>query len=317
MKRIALVTLNSGGTRGHSVPMRNLGLALRNQYEVFHCAQEGEPDILLPYQPTTHSIGGCFDYDHWQSILVALKVTGIDAVVFSTFFDFRAVKELTENGLKVALLTYPLRDSHALALQERGYLSHFGAKFIYEDFYNSSIDNTIRVQPLVKKYNHDPTRGILVTCGGGGLPSGELFFKLMQEAIPKLIEHNPKITISIIDRLKRFRYIHEKCSVLEWTSDLASLIASHKFVVSEAGYHTTAEIVASGRRALLIPGARRIDNQELRAVRFEQAGFGSCVFPEEGVEKILYSIEKEFDKPAKSYEFKSIKVDRAIREWLA
>ena len=316
MKRLALITLNSGGTKGHSVPLRNIGLALRGKYEVLHCAQEGEPEILLPYQPTTHSIGGCFEYKHYQSIPTALKSTQVDAAVFSTFFDFRAVNELTKNGIKAALLTYPLRDAHAVALQEREYLSQFGAKFIYEDFYSSSIDDAVTVQPLVKKCTNDSPSGILVTCGGGGLPSGDLFFKLMQEAIPQLLEKHPHLKFSVIDRLKKFNYVHDRCNVLEWTSDLASLIAAHKFVVSEAGYHTTAEIAISGRRAVLIPGARRIDNQELRAVRFEQAGFGSCVFPEEGVGKIVYAIEKELDKPAKMYEFKSIPVNQAIGAWI-
>jgi len=74
--------------------------------------------------------------------------------------------------------------------------------------------------------------------------------------------------------------------VIDWKPDLPVWIGEYDVVVSEAGFNTVMELLSVGLPALLIPGHRRIDNQELRAVNYELEGCGICCFPEEGGKRL-------------------------------
>ena len=70
-------------------------------------------------------------------------------------------------------------------------------------------------------------------------------------------------------------------------------------MICEAGYNTITELLFLGKPALAIPGIRRIDNQELRAVRYESAGCGYALFPEEDPEETIKKIKSLIDNPEK------------------
>src|SRR3989338_9413886 len=75
--------------------------------------------------------------------------------------------------------------------------------------------------------------------------------------------------------------------MLESTNNMQSYIDESKFVISEAGYFTTHELISRSKPGILIPGERRIDNQELRAIKYEENGLGFCVMPEEGLDSLV------------------------------
>ncbi len=314
--KIALITLNSGGTMGHYVPLKKLKTSLSKEHELFLVTQDEFSDIKAPFQKTTHSIGGCFIYEEWESLLATLLKNKIEVAIFSTFFDTRLIEELKKSNIKTGLITYPLRDSHAQALINRNSLSNFDEIFIYEDFYKTTIPGKT-VSPLIK-FSYEPGKNnILITCGGGGLESANKFYKLISETIPKIKKLYPDQKITIIDRLNKYEHVDDNSNVISWSEKLPELILSHKLVISEAGYHTTAELATLGTKAILIPGSRRIDNQELRAVNFSEQGFGEAMFPEEGSDKLIFLIKKVFEKKeSKRLTYKSTLIDKEILTWL-
>ena len=49
MTSVALVCLNTGGTKGHEVPMRSLADALKLRgHEVWYCTRSLDSDLQLP-----------------------------------------------------------------------------------------------------------------------------------------------------------------------------------------------------------------------------------------------------------------------------
>ena len=65
----------------------------------------------------------------------------------------------------------------------------------------------------------------------------------------------------------------------EYLKNLPKEFKKSRLVISEAGFNTVNELVATNTPALLIPGFRLLDNQELRAVKSEIFGF-DWIFPE-------------------------------------
>lgn len=301
---------------GHYVPLKKLKTSMSKEHELFLVTQDEFSDIKAPFQKTTHSIGGCFIYEEWKSLLATLLKNKIEVAIFSTFFDTRLIEELKKSNIKTGLITYPLRDSHAQALINRNSLSNFDEIFIYEDFYKTTIPGKT-VSPLIKFNSETKKNNILITCGGGGLESANKFYKLISQTIPKIKKIFPDQKITIIDRLNKYENIDESLNLISWSDNLPELIAAHKLVISEAGYHTTAELAALGTKAILIPGSRRIDNQELRAVNFSRRGFGESMFPEEGSDKLISLIEKVFEKTEFiQHIYKNNPIDEEILNWL-
>jgi predicted glycosyltransferase len=61
--------------------------------------------------------------------------------------------------------------------------------------------------------------------------------------------------------------------LIRTVSDAPSYIAAADLVVAMAGYNTTAEILRSGRPALLVPRAGPSAEQQMRASRFAERGW--------------------------------------------
>ena len=102
------------------------------------------------------------------------------------------------------------------------------------------------------------------------------------------------------------------CLILKSTDNLQKFIDNSRVVISEAGYFTTHELISRSKPSILIPGERRIDNQELRAIEYDKQGFGYCFMPEEDigllVDKTLnlltnYDSYRAFQNRSKEYYF--------------
>jgi UDP-N-acetylglucosamine:LPS N-acetylglucosamine transferase len=316
--RIALATLNTAGTMGHYIPMKKLRDKLKNRYDVLMCSYGSDADIVLPHQEDTFSTGGGFRYSGLEQLVSSCVVNSINAIIFSTFFDPNAIKQLSMNGIKTALLTYPVRDSHFMSMKYLGMLDKFDRIFQYEDFTQSPLEQMEIVSPIIES-DHSKTGGdILVTCGGGGRPSSRKFFRIVDDLVKDLLKRYPALEFTIVDRTNRSRFEHPNVKKYSWMANFVSVIANHKLVISEAGYHTVAELSTLGISGFLLPGSRRIDNQELRATYFAKAGFGNYAFPEEPYDTILERLEHLYQKKLhpESRVWTYERVDRSIEKWL-
>ena len=245
--------------------------------------------VRLPEHAHQFSVGGCIEFAPVTAILAALNEFKCQIVVFSTFFSVDLVRAVNKAGMRSVLLTFPLRDTHWEAFHLRGYAELFSDVIVFADLYEPTRDlpNQTRVAPLCSGasrscFSRSVSKKILVLCGGGGRPSSQIMYDLVDSAKLELSERGIALDWGISHGAKARMTRPNEYSGLDWKPDLISWIHEYDIVISEAGFNTVIELVLSGRPALLVPGHRRIDNQELRAIKYEHRGCGVCCFPEEG-----------------------------------
>jgi len=300
MKNIGFVSLNSGGTMGHMSLLTNLANKILKKTE-HKCFIFSEYDyakssslknnnlefVKIKKQEHSKTIAGCFKYKYKQEFLDIIKTKKIDILIFSTFFDKKLVEEARKIVQKVFLISYPLRDTHREAFFVKNLYELFDKVFTLKD-----IVDLLRIYPnetlalppnLDFKFNNKYKRSnkILITCGGGGRPSSEIFFNIIKENIKDILERYPELEFTIIKGNSNFNFNSDRVKIIEWSNNFIELVKESDFIISESGYFTIMELLALNKPALVIPGARRIDNQELRAVRFEGLGKGFFMLPEQ------------------------------------
>jgi len=84
----------------------------------------------------------------------------------------------------------------------------------------------------------------------------------------------------------------ENIKVIKWTEKISKLLDKSDLIISEAGYFTMLDLLLTKTPAIMIPGKRGIDNQELRAVNFELLGIGKIHFPFQEKYKLKRMVSK-------------------------
>lgn len=310
-KNVGLISLNNGGTMGHMVALTSLAKELTKKFpkKQFYIISEYDYEsyspvegkniyyIQIPQQAHKKSGAGCIEYSSQKSILQIVKENNLKILIFSTFFDPKLIKEVKKEGVKCILIKYPLRDTHNEIFSYKIFSSLFDRVYTLKDFINDKgnenvVNPFLRFHPIKKK-RKDFT--ILVTCGGGGRPSAENLFKLVIPALNKILAENKDIKVIISKgQSKELDMISAK--VVSWIKDIETDLQKADLLISEAGYFTLSDCVSTGTPAILIPGERRIDNQELRALEFEKKNCGFFVFHYEQelfYERLIHLIKDE------------------------
>lgn len=329
MKNVLIVSLNSGGTMGHGRIItslsndlvrfkKNVVIASEINYFKHFYLNKNVKKILLPLTDhVNYTIGGMFDYSNKNKILEVCDKERIECVIFSTFFYLELVKQIKSKGIKVILLSYPIRDTFRKALIVNNAYDKFDRVI---SLYDPSaiikcLKNEVIVNPLktvMNKAKKKNNTDITLTCGGGGRPSSKVFInKALNSLKPILTEYDLKVTLikgnSIIN--KDVRGIHS----IRWSKLFEEIINSSRVIVSEAGYFTMLDLINYNHPAILIPGERIIDNQELRALVLQDLGIGKVFFPFEKKEKLTNLIRESLDEDPNDKEksFTKIKHDFA------
>jgi UDP-N-acetylglucosamine:LPS N-acetylglucosamine transferase len=323
-KRIALISFGTGGTMGHMSLITKLASKLSEhgfkckilseyEYQNFsNINNSGVDYIKIPAQEHMKTVAGCLGYKHKDKVIDIIKKEKFQVLVFSTFFDTGILKYAKENNIKTILISYPLRDSHRKAFEIRGYFKLFDKIFTLKDitnterlFYNEEIVSPFFICKNQKKdFKVKKIKNILITCGGGGRPSAELFFGDIQKFIPLIVKKNPAINFTIIRGNYDGKFIElPNSNIIGWSNNFLELLTNYDLVISEAGYFTTLELLLVKKPAILIPGERRIDNQELRALNFQDKGCGICIFPIENINFFVNELNKILENPSILTEF--------------
>ena len=310
MKNILIISLNSGGTMGHGKIITSLAKFLsKNNKNVtimsdmsfsrnFDVDKNVNVKNLHEVAHINYTIGGMCDYSQKNETYNFAIENGIDCVILSTFFDLNLVKKFKDKKIKTILLNYPLRDTYRLALkQNKAYAVFDKVMTLYgPEFKDIKMQNEIIVNPLniaKKEFKKNLKNDILVTCGGGGRPSSKIFLRKVILALRKIVKENEDLKITVIRGNSKSDLANDNFETVVWKKDFGSLLSSSKVIISEAGYFTMLDLINYNKKALLIPGERIIDNQEIRALKLEELGIGKIFFPFEKVSK-LTSIIRDF-----------------------
>ena len=304
-KNIVLVSLSSAGTEGHLSVVKNLFKYFKSKefYPVVisECDYSGSfpSGCFLKLDQSEErselSLGGAIDSTYDLQLTEFLSQIKPKAVIFETFFSPTLVKNIKYPCYFVAC---KLRDTHQELFFKKRFFSLFKKVYFMDEAFevfkakdislrrDRSFENTYYCPPILSISDEEPAtfkrEKIIVTCGGGRLPSAN---KLLLTANDALYGMNLKAYSEIIYITGAFnqnkyelllsgksrQYIHIK--------DLLKDLKKSRLVISEAGHNTVNELVATNTPALLIPGFRLLDNQELRAVKSDIFGF-DWIFPE-------------------------------------
>lgn len=313
MKKIMLISLNSGGTMGHGKLITSLANFLSQKGKQvfilsdmpfsknFDVNKKVKVKILKKTPHINYTIGGMCKCNQKDEIYKFAIKNGVECIIFSTFFDQDLVRNFKSKNIKTILISYPIRDTYRLALKQYGVYNLFNKIItLYSpEFNDNEMINEILTNPLKivrKKIINVENNDILVTCGGGGRPSSRIFLKKVFSALKKLMNKNRNLKIIIIKGNSKLDINNKNIKTIVWTKDFNSFIYSSKVIISEAGYFTMLDLINHKKKAIFIPGERIIDNQEIRALKLEGLGIGKVFFPFEKVSKLSDMITEKLNE---------------------
>jgi UDP-N-acetylglucosamine:LPS N-acetylglucosamine transferase len=326
-KKIAFVSLGSGGTMGHFSFIQNIVKKIHNNFkEILIISEYDYKDhtnfrsnnvkwLKVTSRKHQKSISGNLDHKSSNEIYQLLKKENVSDTFFSTFFDTNLIKMLDAKKINSYLLSYPLRDNFFELFILKKFNKYFKKVFILSDLHNIHTDlknNMMVVNPVQKEINYNlkissnSKKKILILVGGGGRPSSEKFLNMVEKSIFELSK-NKNIYFKIITGFsnKKLSISGPNIEIINWTKNIEKEYINCDFVISEAGYNTILELILFKKPAIIIPGARRMDNQELRAIEFEKRGMGYCVLPEENYTSLNEKFFKLLDKQDLTKKIKS------------
>lgn len=126
-----------------------------------------------------------------------------------------------------------------------------------------------------------------------------MFFKIIKEIIVSINKEHPNIKFTIIQGNSKENLSLPNSKVIKWSKKFDDLLIKSDLIISEAGYYTMLDLILLQRVAILIPGERRIDNQELRAVNFQMNKLGWMVFPSEDPSRLKSLLDDLIKNPGK------------------
>jgi len=304
-KNIVLVSLSSAGTEGHLSVVKSLFRYSKSKD--FYPIVISESDYagffpsgcflkLEQFEDKSElSLGGAIDSTYDLQLARFLNQIKPKIVIFETFFSPNLIKNIKYPCYFVGC---KFRDTHQELFFRKRFFSLFKKVYFMEEAFEvfKAKDVSLKIDKVVKNVYYCPPilsvsdkrlpacrrEKIIVTCGGGGLRSAN---KLLLAANEALYSMNLGVYSEVIyitgpfNQNKHELLLSGKSRQYTHIKDLPKDLKRSRLVISEAGYNTINELVVTDTPALLIPGFRALDNQELRAVSSDIFGF-DWIFPE-------------------------------------
>lgn len=128
-----------------------------------------------------------------------------------------------------------------------------------------------------------------IVTTGGGEDGYQLLSTYIEAAealgrqfkIKSLIVAGPELAL---DRAKAIQEAAQRRSgirILEFTNDLLSYMNAADIVVSMGGYNTVCELLTLGKRAVVVPRVRPVEEQKIRAERMASLNVFKTVLPDD------------------------------------
>lgn len=145
---------------------------------------------------------------------------------------------------------------------------------------------------------------VLVTAGGGG--DGYFLMEAYLKALGRgggqvpfysVIVTGPLMSPAEIENLQVLAKERNDITIIKCTTNLVPSIRRADLVVAMAGYNTSAEIVAMGKPAILVPRAAPRAEQRLRAALLQRLGAAWAIEPSPTlVDDIAYTLPRALEK---------------------
>jgi predicted glycosyltransferase len=142
---------------------------------------------------------------------------------------------------------------------------------------------------------------VLVTAGGG--QDGYQLFSAVVAATSSLAKRLPVKTLLVTGpelgteqrrALARAAQSRNGMHVIEFTDDLMNYINAADVVISMAGYNTICELLTLGKRSIVVPRVRPVEEQKIRAERLADLRAFRIILPDELTPQALEAtIEEE------------------------
>ena len=304
-KNVVLVSLSSAGTGGHLSIIKSLFSYFKSRK--FHLTVISECDYSNYFpagcflkleqfgERSELSLGGAIDSRYDLQLTRFLNQIKPKAVVFSTFFSPSLIKNIKYPCYFVAC---KLRDTHQKLFFRKRFFSLFKKVYFMDEAFeilktkdislrrNKSFENIYYCPPILSIFDKETAtfkrKKITVTCGGGRLYGTNKLLLIANEALYSMDLGAYSEVTYITGPFNQNKYellFSGKSRQYEYLKNLPEEFKKSRLVISEAGFNTVNELVVTNTPALLIPGFRLLDNQELRAVNSDVFGFG-WIFPE-------------------------------------
>jgi predicted glycosyltransferase len=141
------------------------------------------------------------------------------------------------------------------------------------------VNTDLVAAPAAASGPRDLDDGYVLVTTGGGVDGFELLEAVLSAIptqpllnLPFVMVAGPMMAGDRVDRLRELAGELVQTQIFEYRSDMVSLLAGARAVVSMAGYSTVAEIVGSGKPALLVPRSFPSREQLNRARRWAAEG---------------------------------------------
>jgi predicted glycosyltransferase len=153
-----------------------------------------------------------------------------------------------------------------------------------------------------KELGVEQWESLVFVTAGGGQDGYELFSaslvatRSLAQRLPlkTLLVTGPELGTEQTQAICRAAQTQDGLQVIEFTDDLMSYMNAADIVISMAGYNTICELLTLGKRSILVPRVRPIEEQRIRAERL--AGFRAfrTILPDELTPRVLErAIEEE------------------------
>lgn len=144
-------------------------------------------------------------------------------------------------------------------------------------------------QELRERLNVRPNETLVLVTAGGGEDSDRLM-QCYVAALPQLssriaglhslLVHGPEMPSEKIAQLRTFVELSPNVNVQSFTDDLMSHMVAADLVVSMGGYNTICEILSLGKRSVVVPRVRPVEEQWIRAERMHRLGLLRAIHPD-------------------------------------
>jgi len=137
---------------------------------------------------------------------------------------------------------------------------------------------------------------VLITAGGG--EDGYEMFSASLAATSSLAQRLPLKTVLVTGPELGAERTQSICKAaqsrndlrfIEFTDDLMSYMSAADVVISMAGYNTVCELLTLGKRAIVVPRVRPVEEQRIRAERLAGHGAFQIILPDELKPSVLES----------------------------
>jgi len=309
---VCIVAIGTAGTLGHITSAIRLSQQLKKtttkaftlslivDQKAANLIEEDEIDNIYAIDiPGEHrgSIAGDLRTniaDILRSIHTSIKP---NLYIFDTFYSSKYVRELESTGIPCVFYSYQFRDS----IKELFYLNKVHKLFsrvlwlkepyeLYHGTKTEKVGKNEYIVPPIPLENNICSNGrqvenikILVLCGGGGRPGAEQFLFEVIRALDDIDYCNQAVVISGPFNPISIQNTNSRPKIYKYQNPINILAAIQQanIVISEAGYHTCQELCTFGNKSLLVPGKRKIDNQEIRAIKLSKYSGFKHMFPED------------------------------------